>query len=146
LSPCRRQIYEVCGEILDGRTYMARVLIMAMTHMLGGICTAGFVYDPGGTDRVRWVRPVKEHGSLLLGDMTTSQGEVVRMGDVVVVAWLAHRPQISDVEDWVTGFRYRRPRILSRLSDERRAKFLAEHCDPNPADVLTTLHRSLCLI
>ena len=123
---------------------MTEVLIMAMTQMRSGICTAGFVAADSG--QLEWVRPVKEHRSLLPGDMTTRDGELIRMDDVVDLALLNRRPQDNHVEDWITDFVHRRPRIVRRLTGDRRARFLAEHCDPNPAEVLVDPVRSLCLI
>ena len=41
-----------------------------MTKMLSGICTAGVTRDPDPVSGLRWVRPVREFGSLLPGDMT----------------------------------------------------------------------------
>jgi hypothetical protein len=125
---------------------VTEILIMAMTHMRSGICTAGFIHDPQSPGRLHWVRPVKEHGTLLIGDMTTARGEVVRMGDVVDLALIEPRPAGNHVEDWVTDFRRRRPRILRHLTEERRTKLLADYCDPDPADVLLRRSRSLCLI
>ena len=71
------------------------VLIMAMTRMRSGICTAGFITadDPPGA--LVWVRPVKEYGSLLLGDMTDAAGRVVQVGDVVELALRRPRPDLS---------------------------------------------------
>jgi hypothetical protein len=125
---------------------MAELLIMAMTRMRSGICTAGFMHDATAPKAVRWVRPVKEHGTLLVGDMTTATGEIVEMGDVVELALLEARPQNGHVEDWVTDFFRHRPRIVRQLTGEKRAHFLANHCDPDPAEVLLTQSRSLCLI
>ena len=59
------------------------ILIMAMTRMLSGVCTAGFTRQPDPISRLRWIRPVKEHGSVLLGDLTTADGRVIQLGDVV---------------------------------------------------------------
>ena len=95
---------------------------------------------------LRWVRPVKEHDSLLLGDMTTADGTVVCMGDVVDLTLIEARPDGSHIEDWVADFVRSRPRILRRLTGEKRATFLAEHCDRRPAQVLHEQTRSLCLI
>jgi hypothetical protein len=125
---------------------MAELLIMAMTRMRSGICTAGFMHDATAPKAVRWVRPVKEHGTLLVGDMTTATGEVVQMGDVVELALIEARPHNDHVEDWVTEFVRHRPRIVRQLTGEKRAHFLANHCDPDPAEVLLTQSRSLCLI
>lgn len=123
---------------------MTEVLIMAMTHMRSGICSAGFIVEDDG--KLAWVRPVKEHGVLLPGDMTTRDGEFVRMDDVVDLALLSHRPADNHVEDWITDFVHNRPRIVRRLNGDRRAHFFADHCDTNPAEVLVDPVRSLCLI
>jgi hypothetical protein len=125
---------------------VTEILIMAMTHMRSGICTAGFINEPHPQSHLCWVRPVKEHGTLLPGDMTTADGVLIQMNDVVDLCLLEPRPAGNHVEDWVTDFSRRRPRILRRLTDEKRATFLADHCDLDPADVLLRRNRSLCLI
>jgi hypothetical protein len=51
------------------------VLILAMTRMLSGVCTAGLTTEPDPASRLRWVRPVKEHDSLLLGDLILRQAQ-----------------------------------------------------------------------
>jgi hypothetical protein len=123
------------------------VLIMAMTHMLAGVCTAGFTRQPHPISHLRWVRPVKEHGSLLLGDLTDADGRVIQLGDVVELRLQKPRPQPPHAEDWITDFIYHRPRLSRRLEGERRARFLAEHLDQAPGDVLgQNPSRSLCLI
>ena len=122
------------------------VLIMAMTRMRSGICTAGFVTadDPPGA--VAWVRPVKEYGSLLLGDMTDAAGRVVQVGDVVELALRRPRPDPVHSEDWVTEFIRHRPRLVRRLMSEHWADFLAQQVDPAPDEVLLHHRRSLCLV
>jgi len=131
------------------------VLVMAMTKMLSGVCTAGFSREPDpasglrlrGPVGLRWVRPVKEHGSLLLGDLTDSQGRVVQLGDVVELQLQKSRPNPPHVEDQVADFVFHRPRLLRQLEGERRAGFLAGHLDQAPQDVLGRgPTRSLCLI
>ena len=125
---------------------LEEVLIMAVTRMLSGVCTAGFTREPDPTSGLRWVRPVKEHDTLLLGDLTDADGRVIQAGDVVELSLLSPRPQPPHSEDWVTDFIYHRPRLLRRLEGERRASFLAKHLDRAPADVLTEGTRSLCLV
>ncbi|MFL7807951.1 MAG: hypothetical protein AB8I80_04950 [Anaerolineae bacterium] len=58
---------------------MAReqVLLLAMTKMLSGICAAGVTRYPDPASGLRWIRPVRPFGSLLVGDMTESYGAAV---------------------------------------------------------------------
>jgi hypothetical protein len=122
------------------------VLILAMTYMRSGICTAGFLQQPDEVTRLRWVRPVKEHDTLRLADMTDASGRVAQMGDVVELDLKKPRPEVPHTEDWITDFIYHRPRPLRRLEGEHRARFLASHLDRAPQDVITYQTRSLCLI
>lgn len=123
------------------------ILILAVTQMRSGVCTAGFSRQPDPMTHLSWVRPVKDFGSLLLGDLTDASGRVLRSGDVVRLCLQEHRPSPPHVEDWVTDFVYQRPRLLRRLEGERRARFLAAHLDTRPEEVLGPKPtRSLCLI
>jgi hypothetical protein len=123
------------------------ILILAMTQMKGGVCTAGFSRQPDPTTHLCWVRPVKEFGTLLLSDLTDAGGRVLKCGDVAELNLREHRPDPPHAEDWITDFIYRRPRLLRRLEDERRARFLATHLDERPEEVLGARPtRSLCLI
>lgn len=122
------------------------VLIMAMTRMKAGICTAGFVAEKDAPGGVRWVRPVKKFGSLLLGDMTDAAGRLVQMDDVVQLHLIKSTPQPPHVEDWETDFIKHPPVLLRRLEGDKRADFLHNHVDSQPLDVLQHHTRSLCLI
>ena len=122
------------------------VLIMAMTHMQTGICTAGFIVDKDAPGGVRWVRPVKNFGSLLPGDMTDAAGRLVQMDDVVQLHLAKPTPELSHVEDWETDFIKHRPLVTRRLEGDKRADFLRNHVDDQPLNVLQHHTRSLCLI
>lgn len=122
------------------------VLILAMTKMRSGICTAGFTTEADPVSGLKWVRPVKEHSTLLLGDMTDADGRVVECFDVVSLDLQAARPDAPHVEDWITDFVYERPRLLRRLEGARRSQFLAKYLDQAPDDVLVRGTRSLCLV
>jgi hypothetical protein len=122
------------------------VLVLAMTYMRSGICTAGFTQEPDAVTHLRWVRPVKQHDSLRLADMTDAAGRVVQCGDVVELDLQKARPDPPHTEDWLTDFIYHRPRLLRRLEGEQRARFLASHLDRAPQDFMTQSFRSLCLI
>jgi hypothetical protein len=122
------------------------VLILAMTKMLSGICVAGFTRKPDPVTGLRWVRPVREFGTVLPGDMTDADGRLVRCGDVVELNLLASRPDPPHVEDWTVDFVRHRPRWLRRLEGEKRTRFFARHLDRAPEDVLLHQTRSLCLV
>jgi hypothetical protein len=123
------------------------VLILAMTRMLSGVCTAGFTQQPDPVSHLRWIRPVKEHSSLLLGDLTDADGRVIQASDVIEFHLQRPRSDPPHTEDWITDFIFRRPRLLRRLEGDRRARFLARHLDQAPQDVLgRDPTRSLCLI
>lgn len=122
------------------------VLILALTYMRSGICTAGFTTERDPITGLRWVRPVKEHDTLTLQDMTDETGRVVRCGEVVALNLRAARPQVPHTEDWLTDFIYQRPRVLRTCEGERRTRLLAAHLDRRPQDVLVERTRSLCLI
>jgi hypothetical protein len=49
-------------------------LILAVTKMLGGVCIAGMTTEKDPVTHLKWVRPVREHGHVLLGDITTAEG------------------------------------------------------------------------
>ena len=125
---------------------LQEVLVLAMTKMRAGICTAGVVSDHEGTHGVRWVRPVRDFGSVRLGDMTCAGGRLACCSDVVELNLLRPRSERPHVEDWVTDFVYDRPRIVLRLEGEKRARFFAKYTDEAPEDVLVKHTRSLCLL
>jgi hypothetical protein len=125
---------------------MREILILAMTRMKSGICTAGIVAESHPESVHAWVRPVKEFGTLLLGDMTSADGRVVRVNDVVSLNLLHPRPDPVHAEDWITDFVKRPPRILRRLEGEKRADFFAQHIDRSPAQVVVEHSRSLCIV
>ncbi len=127
---------------------MARheVLLLAMTRMRAGICTAGFTSDTDPVSGLRWVRPVRAFGSLLPGDMTDANGHLYCCCDVVELELIEPRADPPHVEDWVTDFVHHRPRLLRRLEGQRRAQFLARYLDRAPEDVLRRHTRSLCLV
>ncbi len=122
------------------------VLILAVTKMHGGVCIAGMTTEPDPVSGLRWVRPIREHGHVLLGDITTAEGQVLRPFDVVEFRLLRPCPAPPHTEDWVTDFVHHRPRVVRRLEGERRASFLTRYLDTAPRQVLESQHRSLCLI
>lgn len=125
---------------------LQEVLILAMSRMLSGICTAGLAREPDPVTGLRWVRPVREFGALQPGDVTDADGRLAQCGDVVELNLLKPRPDPPHVEDWLTDFVRHRPRLLRRLEGERRASFFARYLDHAPEDVLVYHTRSLCLV
>ena len=123
-----------------------QVLILAMTKMLSGICTAGFTLDADPVTGLRWVRPVRDFDTVLPGDMTDAGGRLVQCSDVVELNLIAPRPDPPHVEDWLTDFVRHRPRLLRRLEGEKRARFFAQYLDRAPEDVLIHHTRSLCQV
>jgi hypothetical protein len=122
------------------------VLLLAVTKMKGGACIAGMTTDPDAVTGLSWVRPTREHGHVLLGDITTPAGEVLRPFDVAELSLLRPRPEPPHAEDWATDFVRHRPRVVRRLEGQRRADFLRRYLDTAPREVLEGQQRSLCLI
>jgi len=122
------------------------VLILAVTKMLGGVCIAGMTAEPDPATWLRWVRPVREHEHVLLGDITTRDDIVLRPFDVAEFDLLSPHPSPPHTEDWVTDFVHHRPHVVRRLEGKRRIDFLRKHLDTAPSQVLDGQQRSLCLI
>ncbi|HOP79296.1 MAG TPA: hypothetical protein PLZ21_01895 [Armatimonadota bacterium] len=95
------------------------VVLLAVTKMLSGFCIGGISLSTG-----KWVRPVKEHGTILLGDIRYQDGTVMRPFDVVRFELTSHRPKPPHIEDWVCDFIKARPELVDRLEDEKRWRFL----------------------
>jgi hypothetical protein len=106
------------------------LVMLAVTVMKTGVCIAGVRPDAPGT----WVRPVREFGSVLLGDITYAPapgGErssavphVMRPFDVVAFELGRARPDPPHVEDWTCDFAHHRPRLLGQLPEGERAALL----------------------
>jgi hypothetical protein len=122
------------------------LLILAVTKMLGGVCIAGMSKQPDSITGLCWVRPIREHGHVLLGDITTRKGKVLRPFDVVEFHLHCPQPVPPHTEDWIADFVHKRPRVVRRLEGDRKARFLSQHVDTAPQQVLDSKHRSLCLI
>ncbi len=122
------------------------VLILAMTKMLSGICTAGVTRDPDPQTGLRWVRPVRDFRAVQAGDMADGDGRLFECCDVVDLNLIEPRPDPPHVEDWLTDFVHHRPVLLRRLEGDRRARLFANHIDKAPEEVLAAHTRSLCLV
>jgi hypothetical protein len=120
------------------------VLLLAVTRMLGGVCIAGMTADPDPVTRLRWVRPVRDYGHILLGDITTDQGKLLQPFDVAEFRLVCAHPDPPHSEDWITDFR-RPPSVVRHLEGDKRTRFLHTYQDTDPCQVLRTCERSLCL-
>lgn len=108
-----------------------------------GVCVAGL---RGAGDPLHWVRPIKQRGPLLLGDIRYAGGALMRVGDVIDWRMGAQRPDPPHVEDVLVNPIRDRAVLLRHLNAPQRAEFCAAHLDHAPADVLRDEKRSLCLI
>ncbi|HZC78222.1 MAG TPA: hypothetical protein VE258_10755 [Ktedonobacterales bacterium] len=106
----------------------ATLVLLAVTVMKTGVCIAGVRREAPET----WVRPVREFGTVLLGDITypTSPGSgserrVMRPFDIVELALGRARPDPPHVEDWTCDFAHSRPRLLATLAEREREQVLA---------------------
>jgi len=123
-----------------------RTLLLAVTKTLGGVGIAGMTTEPDDVTGLCWVRPVREHGHVLLGDITSADGAVLQPFDVVELDLLHPRASSPHVENWITDFVHRRPQVDRRLEGKSRANFLCKYLDSAPREVLVSQQRSLCLV
>jgi hypothetical protein len=131
------------------RTHIA---LLAVTLMKTGVCIAGVRPESPST----WVRPVRDFGSILLGDITyppapgvsatsaahasphtpggrqsSTPRRVMRPFDIAALALgHAHRTP-PHVEDWSCDFIHQRPHLISSVPEADRAALLdAAAADP----------------
>lgn len=115
-----------------------RVAVLAVTKMLSGMCTGGISLASG-----QWVRPVKEFGTLLLGDLTYRDHKVIRPFDIVKFGLVKPRPRPPHCEDWVCDFVRARPELAGRIED--LPGFLEKHSDPDAPGQILRAEKSLAL-
>jgi hypothetical protein len=140
-------------------THPPEMLILAVSRMRGGVCVAGMTGEPAPASGLRWVRPVKAHGHLLLGDIRYErsargssaggshvEAALMRLGDVVAWRMGAARPSAPHIEDVLVDPVRERARLLRHHDSLHRAQFCAGHLDRSPDDVLLHETRSLCLL
>jgi putative nucleic acid modification protein with dual OB domain len=100
------------------------LVILAVTAMRTGVCIAGVRQDAPSV----WMRPVREFGTVSLGDITypgqAEQRRVMRPFDIVEFTLDAHRPEPPFAEDWVCDFSRHRPRLLGTLAEDERLTLL----------------------
>jgi len=118
-----------------------QITVLAVTKMLSGMCLGGVSLTTG-----EWVRPVKEFGHVLPGDLSYADGSPIRPFDVVELSLNKHRPTAPHVEDRTCDFVRVRPTLVRRLSDAERLAFLDKHAEPQAWEDLKGHTRSLCLL
>jgi Dual OB-containing domain len=100
------------------------LVILAVTAMRTGVCIAGVRQDAPSV----WVRPVREFGTVMLGDITyPGQGgerRVMRPFDIVEFTLERPHPEPPFVEDWICDFSRHRPRLLGTLEEGERLALL----------------------
>lgn len=114
------------------------VVVLAVTKMLSGMCTGGISMISG-----QWVRPVKEFGTVLLGDLTYRDRALMRPFDIVKFGLIKPRPTPPHIEDWLCDFTRSKPQLTGRLDE--RMWFLQKHSEPAAQQILNA-ERSLALI
>lgn len=108
----------------------AALAILAVTHMRTGVCLAGVRPEAPAV----WVRPVREHETVLLGDITyplppgavvpPHERRVMQPFDLAELALLRPRPDPPHVEDWTCDFARDRPRLRAVVPAAERAALL----------------------
>jgi hypothetical protein len=122
------------------------LVMLAVTEMKTGVCIAGVRRDAPNL----WVRPVREFGTILLGDITYPSGQgaggigprVMRPFDIVELALGKPRHEPPHVEDWTCDFAHDRPRLIGVLPVGERAALL-EAAAGTPETVWRDQARSL---
>jgi len=115
------------------------VVVLAVTKMLSGMCTGGISMASG-----KWIRPVKEFGTVLLGDLTYHDRTVIRPFDIVKFGLIKPHPTPPHVEDWTCDFVRVKPQMSGRL--DQSLWFLEKHSEPEAARQILNAERSLALI
>jgi hypothetical protein len=118
------------------------LVILAVTAMRTGVCIAGARQDaPSG-----WVRPVREFGTVTLGDITypgqAGERRVMRPFDIVEITLEAHHPEPPFAEDWICDFSRHRPLLLGKLADGERLALL-QAAAASPESIWSGHDRSL---
>ena len=122
------------------------MLILATARADDGLLVAGMTTEPDPVTGLRWVRLVRKDSRVGSKDLVTPEGRSLRPFDVVELSLLQPRPIPPRTEDWITDFERLPPRVIRHLEGERRSRFLREHHDAAPRQVLVGQQRSLCLI
>lgn len=116
------------------------VVLLAVTKMLSGFCIGGISLSSG-----KWVRPVKDHGTILLGDIRYGDGGYMQPFDIVRFDLPAERPRPPHVEDWICDFVHNRPEPIDRLEGKSRLDFCRDHARVGSEKLIVASEFSLAL-
>ncbi|MCL5103083.1 MAG: hypothetical protein M1133_03060 [Armatimonadetes bacterium] len=114
------------------------VVVLAVTKMLSGMCTGGI-----SLTGEKWIRPVKEFGTVLPGDLAYPDRTAIRPFDIVKFSLTKPFPRPPHVEDWVCDFVHSRPTLVGRL--DQYLWFLEKHSEPDSPEQVLHGERSLAL-
>lgn len=118
------------------------LVILAVTMMRTGVCIAGVRRDAPSV----WVRPVREFGTVTLGDITypgqSGERRVMRPFDIVEITLESHYPEPPFVEDWTCDFSRHRPHLLGTLDETKRLALL-QAASATPESIWSGHDRSL---
>lgn len=126
------------------------LVILAVTKMHGGVCTAGI--DVEG----KWVRPIRltakrgresetitDYCLLPVDFFHGGKSHLVNCG--VSRVWLAEPvPSQPHIEDWTLDIHHR-PQLLRKLDQQEQADFLARYCESDISILLPNQEHSLGL-
>ncbi len=115
------------------------IVVLAVTKMLSGVCTGGI-----SMITEKWVRPVKEFGTVLIGDLTYRDRSLIRPFDIVKFGLIQPSPKPPHIEDWTCDFIHTRPALAGRL--DQRLWFFEKHAEPDAPEQILKAQRSLALI
>ena len=122
------------------------LLILAVTKMLGGVCIAGMTSEPDPVTGLRWVRPIREYGHVLLGDITTPDQEVLRPFDVVRFNLIRPHPHRPTLKTGSPTLCTSAPALSAALRASAGQASWTSTWTLAPLQVLKDRQRSLCLI
>ena len=126
------------------------LVILAVTKMHGGVCTAGI--DADGT----WIRPIRPTGKrvgecdtitdycLLPMDFFHGEKSHPVNGGVSRVWLLSHTPAKPHIEGWRLDLRYK-PQLPRKLSENEPAEWLVRHSESDLSALIPDEDRSLAI-
>lgn len=122
------------------------LVILAMTKMANGICTAGIEYKTGN-----WIRPVRldvsdpmEH-CIQLTDFIIQGKPLIKLLAVSEFSLKEPKPDPPHIEDWLIDRRFK-PKLIKELNDKEKIEFLNTHSHKENLSKINSKACSLGLI